>query len=219
MLLARDLMLSYGSTVALAGASATAREASVTALVGPSGSGKSSLLYCMAGLFRPDSGDVLLDDVHLTQLSEDQRSDLRRKDFGFVFQFAELVPELTLRQNIGLPLELNGVARRERNERIDELVEMLGIADQAGRRPAQVSGGQAQRAAVARAMAHRPRVLFADEPTGSLDSTNGEIVLQALMGLAHNSGTAVILVTHDEGIANKADSVVMLRDGRSVGAE
>ncbi|MEE3920728.1 ATP-binding cassette domain-containing protein [Micromonospora sp. BRA006-A] len=159
MLSARDIGLSYGSTVALAGASATVAEGSVVALVGPSGSGKSSMLYCMAGLLRPNAGEILFKDVRIDELSENARADLRRKEFGFVFQFAELVPELTLRQNIALPLELNNVARATVKGRVTELVELLGIADQADRRPAQVSGGQAQRAAVARAIAHRPSML------------------------------------------------------------
>ncbi len=217
MLSAHDLQLRYGSTVALAGAGVTVPEACVVALVGPSGSGKSSLLYCLAGLVRPDAGTVLLGADDLTRCPDDTLSDLRRREFGFVFQSAQLVPELTLRQNVGLPLELNGVSRNRRERRVAELLAALGIAEQADRRPSQVSGGQAQRAAVARAMVHRPRVLFADEPTGALDSANGEVVLQALMRLARENGTSVVLVTHDERLAAQADRVVALRDGRTVG--
>jgi putative ABC transport system ATP-binding protein len=216
MLQARGIGLSYGSTVALAGASATVRDGSVVALVGPSGSGKSSLLHCMAGLFQPDAGEVRFDDVLVSSLSEDERSDLCRREFGFVFQFAELVPGFTLRENIGLPLELNGASRGQRRRRVDELIDLLDIGAQADRRPTRVSGGQAQRAAVARAMAHRPRVLFADEPTGSLDSVNGEVVLTALTHLARENATAVVLVTHDAAIASRADSVVSIKDGRTV---
>jgi putative ABC transport system ATP-binding protein len=217
VLSAHDLQLRYGSTVALAGAGVTVPEACVVALVGPSGSGKSSLLYCLAGLVRPDAGTVLLGADDLTRCPDDTLSDLRRREFGFVFQSAQLVPELTLRQNVGLPLELNGVSRNRRERRVAELLAALGIAEQADRRPSQVSGGQAQRAAVARAMVHRPRVLFADEPTGALDSANGEVVLQALMRLARENGTSVVLVTHDERLAAQADRVVALRDGRTVG--
>ena len=134
MLSARDVGLTYGRTVALAGAGVTVAEGEVIALVGASGSGKSSLLYCLAGLLLPDTGEVRLDDVLLNKLSEDERSDLRRQTFGFVFQFAELVPELTLRENIALPLELNGWRRPARTKRVDELLEMLDIRDQADRR-------------------------------------------------------------------------------------
>lgn len=160
MLSAEEVTLSFGKTVALAGASATVHRGEVLALVGPSGSGKSTMLYCMAGLLQPDGGKVEFDGKVLTKLGDDARSDLRRREFGFVFQFAELVPELSLRENVALPLELNGVPRRQREARVDELLDRLGITEQADRRPAKVSGGQAQRAAVARAMAHRPRVLF-----------------------------------------------------------
>jgi putative ABC transport system ATP-binding protein len=143
---------------------------------------------------------------------------LRRRRFGFVFQSAELVPELSLRENISLPLELLKVPGRERRRRVDELIERLGLSDQASRRPALVSGGQAQRAAVARAIAHRPEMVFADEPTGSVDSANGTAILDTFVTLAREHGTAVALVTHDPGIASRADRVVELRDGRNVGA-
>lgn len=213
MLTAQEVSVRYGDTVALVKASVTVSRGEVVALVGPSGSGKSTLLYCMAGLLRPGSGQVLLDGRDILALSDDERSDIRRRHFGFVFQFAELVPEFTLRQNIALPLELNGVGRQERRRRVDDLIGLLGLTAQADRRPARVSGGQAQRAAVARAIAHRPAVLFADEPTGALDSENGSVVLEALIGLAGDSGSAVVLVTHDASIAARADRVVTVHDG------
>ncbi|WSA89981.1 ABC transporter ATP-binding protein [Micromonospora sp. NBC_01796] len=213
VLSAENLTLSYGSTVALANASATVHRGEVVAFVGPSGSGKSTMLYCMAGLLHPDGGKVSFDGVDLTKLDDPSRSDLRRRDFGFVFQFAELVPELSLRENIMLPLELNGVGRRDRRARVEELLQQLGIEEQADRRPAKVSGGQAQRAAVARAMAHRPRVLFADEPTGALDSQNGVVVLDALLKLASVDDTAVVLVTHDPQVAGRAHRTVRMHDG------
>lgn len=216
MLSAEEVTLSFGKTVALAGASATVHRGEVLALVGPSGSGKSTMLYCMAGLLQPDGGKVEFDGKVLTKLGDDARSDLRRREFGFVFQFAELVPELSLRENVALPLELNGVPRRQREARVDELLDRLGITEQADRRPAKVSGGQAQRAAVARAMAHRPRVLFADEPTGALDSQNGAVVLEALLDLAAVDETAVVLVTHDPQISKRAHRVVQMRDGVAI---
>ena len=217
-LVADELHLTYGATVALAGASATVAPGEILAVVGPSGSGKSSLLYCLAGLFKPDRGEVRFGDVSLSRLSDEERSDLRRSRFGFVFQFSELVPELTLRENITLPLELNKYPRRRRKAIVDELVEKLGLTEHADRRPSNVSGGQAQRAAVARAVVHRPAVVFADEPTGSLDSANGAVVLDLLVGLARDEGAAVVLVTHDATVAARADRVIQMSDGRCVGS-
>ncbi|GGQ60893.1 ABC transporter ATP-binding protein [Couchioplanes caeruleus subsp. azureus] len=173
------------------------------------------MLYCLAGILQPDSGEVLFNGRDLCRMSDDERSDVRRRHFGFVFQFADLVPELTLRENIELPLTLNGVGRRDRRKRVAELVETLGLQGQAGRRPAFVSGGQAQRAAVARALAHRPAVLFADEPTGALDTENGAVVFNALIELANGSGAAVVLVTHDNALAARAHRVVTMRDGKT----
>jgi putative ABC transport system ATP-binding protein len=213
-LVADGVHLSYGRTVALAGANATVSPGETVALVGPSGSGKSSLLYCLAGLIVPDRGSVRFGDLDLTKLTDDQRSDVRRSRFGFVFQFAELVPELTLRENIMLPMELNGIGRRERQSRASELIERLDLVEHADRRPSRVSGGQAQRAAVARAVAHRPAVVFADEPTGSLDSANGEVVLELLLKLAKEDGSSVILVTHDERVAARADRTIRMLDGQ-----
>jgi putative ABC transport system ATP-binding protein len=216
-LVADQIHLTYGDTVALAGASATVAPGEIVAIVGPSGSGKSSLLYCIAGLISPDQGKVTFNGIDLLALTDDERSDLRRSHFGFVFQFADLVPELTLRENVALTLEINGVPRRERRAKVHELIERLGLSAHADRRPARVSGGQAQRAAVARAVAHRPAVVFADEPTGALDSRNGAIVLDLLVRLARDDGSAVVLVTHDERVAARADRVVRMNDGRCVG--
>jgi putative ABC transport system ATP-binding protein len=156
---------------------------------------------------------VTLDGRDITHLSAEQRAELRRTRFGFVFQFAELVPELSLRENVTLPLELQGVSRRETRTRVEDVLQMLGIAEHADRRPRQVSGGQAQRAAVGRALVHRPQVLFADEPTGALDSHNGEVVFAAMLELARQSGSSVVLVTHDEGLATSADRIIPMRDG------
>lgn len=214
MLTADNVHLTYGRTVALAGASATLMPGELLALTGPSGSGKTSLLYCLAGIVRPNDGHVVFNGQRLETLSEDERSDLRRRDCGFVFQFAELVPELTIEENVSLPLELNGVGRRDRRRRVAELLECLGVVELAGRRPAQVSGGQAQRAAVARALVHKPKVVFADEPTGSLDTDNGNIVLHTLLTMAREADTAVVLVTHDPEVAAAADRQIVMQDGR-----
>jgi len=213
VLAADNLALSYGRTVALASASATVRRGEVVAVRGPSGSGKSTMLQCMAGLVRPDSGVVTFDGTELTSLSERTRSRLRLREFGFVFQYSELVPELTLRENVTLPLELTGSPRARRAGRVAELLDRLGIVAEADRRPAQVSGGQAQRAAVARAIVHRPRVVFADEPTGALDGGNSTVVLDLLMTLAREDGAAVVLVTHDTTVAERAERTVVMCDG------
>jgi len=213
VLTARDLRLVFGQTVALANVSVTVSPGEVISLTGPSGSGKSSLLYCLSGIVAPTQGTVSFDGTDITRASQAELSRLRRERFGFVFQFAELVPELTLRENVALPLELLRTPRRERLGRVEALLERLGILAQADRRPAQVSGGQAQRAAVARALVHRPAVVFADEPTGSLDSLAGQIVLQALLELADESDSAVIFATHDASVAASATRRVVLQDG------
>jgi putative ABC transport system ATP-binding protein len=183
------------------------------ALVGPSGSGKTTLLYCLAGLLQPDSGTVAFKGKDLGALGDDGRTELRQRAFGFVFQSAELVPELTLRENISLPLELNRVPAKERRTRVDGLLERLGLGEHADRRAVRVSGGQAQRAAVARAIVHRPAVVFADEPTGALDSANGAVVVDLLWELAKEQQSAIVLVTHDQELARRADRTVTLLDG------
>ena len=216
VLVAENLSLRFSSTVALAGASATVTAGEVVSVVGPSGSGKTTMLYCLSGLMSPDAGRVRFHDQDLATLGEDARAALRRRSFGFVFQFAELVPELTLAENIGLPLELLKVPRRQVRSRVDSLVERLGLEAEAGRRPARVSGGQAQRAAVARAVVHGPAVLFADEPTGALDSTNGALVLDTIVDLARENGTAIVLVTHDQNIAARCDRTIHMADGKIV---
>jgi putative ABC transport system ATP-binding protein len=213
MLSARDLSLAFGATVALAGASATVASGEAVAIVGPSGCGKSTFLYCLAGLLRPSQGTVSFNGTDIASLTDAGRSQLRREHFGFVFQFAELVPDLTLRENISLPLELNGVRGSARHRRVDEVIGLLNLGDECDRRPAKVSGGQAQRAAVARALVHRPKIVFADEPTGALDSTNGAAVLDALVRLVRDEGGSVVLVTHDVEIAKRADRVLSMLDG------
>jgi putative ABC transport system ATP-binding protein len=219
VLIAEELEHSFGPTAALAHANVTVGPGERVALVGPSGSGKTTLLYCLAGLLRPDQGVVSFGGRDLAGLSDEERSAVRLRSFGFVFQFAELVPELTLRENIALPMDLLGVPRRRRRAgRVDDLIHRLGLTGSADRRPARVSGGQVQRAAVARAVAHSPAVVFADEPTGALDSANGEVVVDLLFELSREQGAALVLVTHDPQLAARADRTVELRDGRVVPA-
>jgi len=210
---ARDLRLAFGSTLALNRASLAVGPGEVVALMGPSGSGKSTLLHCLAGILRPDSGEVWFEGQRVDTLSERDRSALRLARFGFVFQFGELVPELTVRENVLLPLQLLR-AGPDAFERADALLEELEITNIANLRVTEVSGGEAQRAAVVRALVHRPAVIFADEPTGALDSRTGEIVLTALLQVARTRRTSVVLVTHDNRVAAHADREVVIRDGR-----
>jgi putative ABC transport system ATP-binding protein len=214
-----DLHLSFGPTPALRGAALSVEAGEMVAVMGASGSGKSSLLHCLAGIRLPQSGRITYRGTELTGLSDERRSALRRKDFGFVFQFGQLVPELTVRENVALPLRLSGIARREAESKAATWLEELGIAEVAGSRPGDISGGQGQRAALARALVAEPAVIFADEPTGALDSTGGEQVMGLLTRAARESGAAVVLVTHEPRVAAYADREVVLRDGRTQLAE
>ncbi|MGA5423430.1 ABC transporter ATP-binding protein [Streptomyces lavendulocolor] len=185
----------------------------VVAITGQSGSGKSSLLYCLAGVLPPARGDVRFEGRSLTRLGDDEISGLRRERFGFVFQYGELLPELTIEENTALPLRLAGQRKGPALAAAGAVLERLGLGELRERRPSQVSGGQSQRVAVARALVHRPAVVFADEPTGSLDSANATAVLEEFLGLARSQDTAVILVTHDPAVAARADSHYTMADG------
>ncbi|MFI5661194.1 ABC transporter ATP-binding protein [Streptomyces sp. NPDC051684] len=211
---ARDVVLSFGSTPALRGAELSVAQGEIVAVTGPSGSGKSTLLHCLAGILVPDEGEIHYDGRRIDALREAERSALRRDRFGFVFQFGQLVPELTAEENVALPLLL---ARGRRTSALREArswFKRLGLAGLEGRRSGELSGGQAQRVALARALVARPRVLFADEPTGALDSLTGEQVMDLLVGSAREQGTTVVLVTHEPRVAAFADREVIVRDGR-----
>lgn len=215
LLAADGLRKAFGATPALEEASFEIAAGEVVAVMGPSGSGKSTLLHCLAGIVRPDAGRVLYAGRDLTSCSDAQLSALRRSEFGFVFQFGQLVPELSCLENVALPLRLDGAARRDAERRARTWLERLEVGDVAGKTPGEVSGGQGQRVAVARALATEPRLLFADEPTGALDSLNGEHVMQLLSAAAHESGAAVVLVTHEPRVAAWSDREVVVRDGRT----
>jgi putative ABC transport system ATP-binding protein len=210
---ARGVVKNFGQTPALRGASMTVRQGEILAVMGPSGSGKSTLLHCLAGIFPADSGEVAFQGQSLTTMSEADRTKLRRTAFGFVFQFGQLVPELTAADNVALPLLLNRTKRKVAYKTADTWLDKIGIGDKGGRRTGELSGGEAQRVAVARALAMAPKVIFADEPTGSLDSLTGEKVMDLLTGLAREQGTTVVLVTHDARIAAYAERVATVRDG------
>jgi len=213
LLAARDLVKTHGRTEALRGASVELREGEILAVTGASGSGKSTLLHCLAGIVRPDEGSVSYAGDRLDTLPEKRLSELRRTEFGVVFQFGQLIPELTALDNVALPLMLAGIARKEARSRAGEWLERFGVRGQEALRPGELSGGQAQRTSLARALVTGPRIVFADEPTGALDSLASEQVMTALTHTAREQGTAVLLITHDAQVAAYADREVGLSDG------
>jgi len=216
---ARDVYKLFGQTPALLGATLAARTGEILAVMGPSGSGKSTLLHCMAGIYTPDKGEIWFDGQRLDTLSDTRRTELRRTAFGFVFQFGQLVPELTVADNIALPLLLSRMSRKAAYARAGAWLPRLGLDGLGDRRTGELSGGQAQRVALARALVAQPKVLFADEPTGSLDTLTGEMVMELLVGNARAEGTTVVLVTHDARVAAYADRQVLVRDGKVTHAE
>jgi putative ABC transport system ATP-binding protein len=216
---ARDLVLSFGETPALRGASVVVKRGEILAIMGPSGSGKSTLLHCLAGILVPDSGEVYFDGQRIDTMREKERSKLRRDRFGFVFQFGQLVPELTAEENVALPLLLGGMHREEAIHVARSWFERLDLAGMERHRTGEMSGGQSQRVAVARGLVANPAVLFADEPTGSLDSLNGEMVMDLLTRAARDQGSTLIIVTHEARVAAYADREVIVRDGKLAAVE
>ena len=214
VLTGRSVTKAFGSTPALRGAEVDVARGEILAVMGPSGSGKSTLLHCLAGILRPDSGEVWFDGQRVDTMSEKARTELRRERFGFVFQFGQLVPELRAVENAALPLLLAGHSRTESLRAASSWFERLELSGLEQRRPGELSGGEAQRVAMARAMVAQPAVIFADEPTGSLDSLSGEMVMDLLVEAARHAGTTVVLVTHEPRVAAYADREVVVRDGR-----
>ncbi|MCV2393155.1 ABC transporter ATP-binding protein [Actinotalea sp. M2MS4P-6] len=213
---ARALVKRFGSTTALAGVDLDLAAGESLAVMGPSGSGKSTLLHCLAGVLPPDAGTVTLEGREVSGLSEKERSLLRRRDFGFVFQFGQLLPELPAVENVALPLMLLGTARRPALARAAGWLDSLGLAGMYERRPGELSGGQAQRVAVARALVHHPAVVVADEPTGALDQDTGREVMGVLTEAVSSTRASLVLVTHDETVARWADRRLEVVDGRIV---
>jgi putative ABC transport system ATP-binding protein len=215
---ATNLVRRYGegdtAVEALRGVSLDVADGRLTAIMGPSGSGKSTLMHIMAGLDRPTGGSVVLDGVEITDLSDKKLTLLRREKIGFVFQFFNLLPMLTAEENVVLPLSIAG--EKPDGEWLDELLGTFGIADRRSHRPAQLSGGQQQRVALARALVTRPKVIFADEPTGNLDSASSGEVLSLLRRSVDELGQTTVMVTHDPRAAAMADRILFLADGRIV---
>ena len=214
VLQARDVALSFGATPALRGAGLSVAAGEIVAIMGPSGSGKTTLLHCLAGILTPDSGEVHFAGERIDTMDETKRSILRRDRFGFVFQFGQLVPELTAEENVALPLLLGGTRRAAALKEARSWFGPLGLDGLEERRSGELSGGQAQRIALARGLVARPEVLFADEPTGSLDSLTGEQMMDLMIGAARERGTTVLIVTHEARVAAFADREVIVRDGR-----
>lgn len=211
---AKNIKKAFGKkTLALRGANLAVEPGEIVAVMGPSGSGKSTLLHCLAGILKIDSGEVRFDGENIGKMSDKKRNQLRREKFGFVFQFSQLVPELTALDNVALPLLINGINKTEAYAKAKTWLKKVGVEAVANQIPGELSGGQAQRVAVARAMVIEPKILFADEPTGSLDSLNSEKVMDLFIKTAKEIGTTVIMVTHEPTIAAYADRSVIVRDG------
>jgi len=210
----RDIVKSFGPTPALRGASVQAKQGEILAVMGPSGSGKSTLLHCLAGILTPDQGEVWFRGQRLDTMREGQRSELRRDRFGFVFQSGQLVPELTAEENVALPLLLSGARRAGALAEARKWFGRLDLDGLERRRSGELSGGQAQRVALARGLVAEPDIIFADEPTGSLDSVSGEHVMNLLTRAVREQGTTVIIVTHDARVAAYAAREVVVRDGK-----
>jgi putative ABC transport system ATP-binding protein len=215
---AEDLQRVYGegaaAVTALDGVTVDFPAGAFTAIMGPSGSGKSTLMHLLAGLDRPTAGAIVLDGVELGTLGDDALTQLRRDRIGFIFQAFNLLPVLTARENIVLPQAIAG--RKPDDAWVDQLIELVGIGDRMTHRPSELSGGQQQRVAVVRALAGRPAVVFADEPTGNLDSASSTEILSLLRRSVDEFGQTIIMVTHDEEAAAYADRLLVLRDGRVV---
>lgn len=215
LLSANGLHKSFGPTVALRGASLDIAERELVAVVGPSGSGKSTLLMCLAGILTPESGAVTWRGRRLDEMSRDGRTRLRRHEFGIILQFGQLVPELTAVENVALPLLLDGHDRRSAEGIAGEWLSRVGAADTRLARPLELSGGQQQRVAIARALVTGPEVVFADEPTGALDTVAGERAMDLLVDTVQETKAALVVVTHDNRVAARAQREVVVLDGRT----
>ena len=213
MITIKNIKKSFGSLEVLKGIDLSIEKGEIVSIVGPSGAGKTTLLQIIGTLDRPDSGSVYVDNVDVTKLSQKKLSDFRNRHIGFVFQFHQLLPEFTAIENIMIPAYIAGVNTKEARRRAEELLQFMGLADRAKHKPNELSGGEKQRVAVARALINNPDVILADEPSGSLDSKNKEELHQLFFDLRDKYGQTFVIVTHDEGLASITDRTIHMRDG------
>jgi lipoprotein-releasing system ATP-binding protein len=218
MIQLHDIHKSFGTLEVLKGIDLTINQGEVVSIVGPSGAGKTTLLQILGTLDRPDSGQVLFDGIDVAQYKEKQLSAFRNEHIGFVFQFHQLLPEFTAVENVMMPALIGGASMNDAHQRAMEMLDYLHLTDRATHKPAELSGGEKQRVAVARALVNRPQVILADEPSGSLDTHNKEELHQLFFDLRDQLGQTFIIVTHDEQLAATTDRTIRLRDGRVVGS-
>ncbi len=220
MLSARNIHKRFGALEVLKGIDLDIADGKVTTIVGPSGAGKTTLLQILGTLSAPEvGGRVLYDGTDVTSLNDNKLSAFRNRNIGFVFQFHQLLPEFTLAENVAMPALIGGSSYRDAIDRASALLDRLGLSDRASHRPSELSGGECQRAAVARALVNNPRVVLADEPSGSLDSANRASLHKLFFDLRDELGATFVIVTHDEGLAADSDTVIRMADGRIVGIE
>jgi putative ABC transport system ATP-binding protein len=212
--LIKNLPLGKVVVYALRGVDIDIYAGEIVGIVGPSGSGKSTLLGLIGGLDRPTKGTIEIDGVDISRMGEDKLTEIRNEKIGFIFQFFNLIPTLTALENVALPVQFARKAKFSSDKRAKELLDMLGLKDRMHHRPSELSGGQQQRVAIARALANNPPLLLADEPTGNLDTESGEVVLKTLENVRRETGTTVVIVTHDPDIAKRTDRILTLVDGR-----
>ncbi|MCM1292466.1 MAG: ABC transporter ATP-binding protein [Bacteroides sp.] len=212
-----DIRKSFEHLQVLKGIDLEIAAGEIVSIVGPSGAGKTTLLQIIGSLDRPDSGRVSYDGTNIFSLSESKLARFRNRNIGFVFQFHQLLPEFTLEENVAIPAMISGMSRKESMARAREMIDYLGLSQRSGHKPAQLSGGERQRAAVARALICHPKVVLADEPSGSLDSANREELHRLFFDLRRDLGQTFVIVTHDESLARKADRTIEMRDGLITG--